>query len=82
MKILLPFLILSSLAIADEDAIILNQEMNFLVESARDIRVGPRATEETETLAPESSLERTYFEDSGSDEVRTRAAAPRRARSF
>lgn len=66
-----------------EEAIILNQELQFLENAAKDIRIDPKVTETAEKeLAPEElSLERAYFTDSEKDEIRTRAAAPKR-RSF
>lgn len=87
MKFLLPLVLFSVSAWAgsvSEEAIILNQELQFLENSARDIRLEPNVTEtEAEEKSPEeSSLERTYFSDTERDEIRTRAAAPRRARSF
>lgn len=87
MKILLPALLaLSTAAFAQsssEEAIILNQEMMFLENSAKDLRIDPKISEAAEKeLSPdEMSLERTYFQDSERDEIRSRAAAPRR-RSF
>lgn len=90
MKILLPLVLLSTAAMAQsnsEEAIILNQEMQFLEDSARDMEVRrPQVaakTEAEEEKSPEElSLERTYFSDSERDEIRTKAAAPRRTRSF
>ena len=86
MKILLTLLTLSTAAMAQtssEEAIILNQELQFLENSARDLRIDPKVTETAEReLSPdEMSLERAYFQDSERDEVRSRAAAPKR-RSF
>ncbi len=66
-----------------EEAIILNQELQFLEESASNIR--PGAAEVSDTPLPRSraindeSLERTYFTDApDTDTVRTRTAAPKR----
>jgi hypothetical protein len=86
MKFLLSLVLISGGAFAQsdtEEAIILNQELQFLENSARDIRLEPKIsdTEETEKASVESSLERTYFSDAERDEIRTRAAAPKR-RSF
>lgn len=68
---------------SSEEAIILNQELQFLENSAKDLRVNPKLSElAQEELSPdESSLERAYFQDAEKDEIRTRAAAPKR-RSF
>lgn len=87
MKFLLPLLFLASGAIAQsssEEAIILNQELQFLENSARDISLAPTVAEEiTEEKTPEEiSLERAYFNDEERDVIRTKAAAPRRVRSF
>ena len=88
MKMLLALLFVSA-AFAEtssEEAIILNQEMQFLENSARDlevIRPQVSARDDAEEKSPEDlNLERTYFSDSERDEIRTRAAAPRRMRSF
>ena len=86
LKTLLPLLLVSSAALAQspsEEAIILNQEMMFLENSAKDLRIDPKVSETAEReLSPdEMSLERTYFQDSERDEIRSRAAAPKR-RSF
>jgi hypothetical protein len=86
MKFLLPLALLSVTALAEtssEEAIILNQELQFLENSTRDIRVEPKVTEaEEDKSADEMSLERAYFGTEEKDEIRTRAAAPKRVRSF
>jgi hypothetical protein len=87
MKFLLPLVLLSASALAttaNEDAIILNQELQFLEDSAKGIRVEREVakTEEKEKSTEESSLERTYFRDAERDEIRTKAAGPKRNRSF
>lgn len=85
MKFLLALVLISTAAVADtnsEEAIILNQELQFLENSARDIRLEPTLSEsEAESSPEESSLERAYFSDAERDVIRTRAAAPKR-RSF
>lgn len=86
MKIFL-FALLSLSAFAttpEEEAIILNQELQFLENSVKDIRVENQVskTENKEKTAEEVSLERTYFQDAERDEIRTRAAAPRRIRGL
>ncbi len=87
MKIL--FLVLSITGAAlgqsiSEDAIILNQELQFLENSAREIRVERTLSESEarEKTPQELSLESTYFNDAEKDEIRTRAAAPKRTRGF
>ncbi len=84
---IISFVLLASLTFAgtaEEEAIILNQELQFLEESASDIQMNsPLAkTESEEQTHEELSLERTYFNTSERDEIRTKSAAPRRARSF
>lgn len=70
---------------AEEEALILNQEMDFLEASARNLEVNTQtASVESETkqnTAVERSLEETYFGDNEKDEVSVRRAAPKR-RSF
>ncbi len=85
-KIFLPLVLISAGAFAQsdsEEAIILNQELQFLENSARDVTLGPKVTEteEAEKSPEEASLERAYFSDAERDEIRTRAAGPKR-RSF
>jgi hypothetical protein len=87
MKFLLPLVLISASAFAataDEEAIILNQELQFLEDSAKGIRVEREVakTEEKEKSSEELSLERTYFRDAERDEIKTRAAAPKRNRGF
>ncbi len=89
MKILLPLFLISATCLAEstsEEALILNQELEFLETSAREMEVNrPQVAkdEDEDTKSPEElSLERTYFSDSERDEIRTRAAAPKRLRSF
>ncbi len=87
MKFLFPLLFLSNIVFAQsshEEAIILNQELQFLENSAADLRVPGSISEvEIEEKSPEElSLESTYFNDSEKDEIRTRLAAPKRVRGF
>lgn len=89
MKFLLPLVLFSGTLLAEtasEEAMILNQELQFLENSANDITYRPVATaaseESTVSDAQESNLERTYFSDSERDEIRTKAAAPKRIRGF
>ncbi len=87
MKILFLALTFSGLAFgqsSSEEAIILNQELQFLENSASDIRIERTITEaELRAKSPEElSLESTYFNDAEKDEIRTRVAAPKRARGF
>lgn len=82
MKLALTLLIFSLASFAQtssEQAVILNQELQFLEESAR-TPTTPRQIDTAGTLSrglpqTDESLESTYF---GDDEVQTRTAAPRR----
>ncbi len=86
--LLIAFLVSTSAWAIDptEEAIILNQEMQFLEEAAK---VGPTIStispDSENTLSPainDDSLERQYF-GSDEDSVQTRTAAPtRKARSL
>lgn len=69
---------------SSEEAIILNQELQFLENSAKEIRVERTITESEarEKTPQELSLESTYFNDAEKDEIRTRAAAPKRMRGL
>lgn len=78
----------STLALAQtaaEEAIILNQELQFLEDSINNVQ--SMAIDNTNSTAPrdralnEKSLEKTYFNDVEEDEVSTRTASPKR-RSF
>lgn len=88
MKILFPLvLIISGTAFgqsSNEEAIILNQELQFLENSANDVRIERTITdaEIREKSPQELSLESTYFNDAEKDEIRTRVAAPKRTRGF
>ncbi len=82
-KLILPFLFFASAYAQDtsQEAIILNQEMQFLEDSVSNNTL--RNAEVTEAPAPESrnrmdSLERTYFGESSEDSVTTQTAAPKR----
>lgn len=70
---------------AEEEALILNQEIEFLESAAKNLEVNTQtaATAPTETPGTnlEKSLEDTYFGDNERDEVNIRRAAPKR-RSF
>lgn len=84
--IILALAALSALAVAqtqEEEAIILNQELQYLEESVNNIQAATerpsKKTTETTKALNEPSLERTYFgEDIGEDTVNTRASGPRR----
>lgn len=88
-KILLLGLILSGAALAQdasEEAIILNQELQFLEEAANNVSV-TKVTSDNKIQQERSrpintdSLERQYFGED-SDDVTTRAAAPVKRRSY
>ncbi len=71
---------------ASEEAIILNQELQFLEDSANNVAVETRTdTTSTRIAAPEraravesESLEAKYFGEETDETIRTRAAAPKR----
>lgn len=92
-KILILSTLLSSLALAQtpetnlrdsaEEAIILNQELQFLEETANNVSITKapeRPTQESVQPIPTESLERLYFGED-EDSVSNRAAAPKRRRS-
>lgn len=69
---------------AAEEALILNQELQFLEDSVSGINAAPATTAEAK-VAPEdesTALERTYFSEEAQDIIRTKTAAPKRRRSF
>jgi hypothetical protein len=66
---------------ASEEAIILNQELQFLEESASNVTVissNTRPTQETSRPLETESLERKYFGNDLEDGVSTKVAAPKR----
>lgn len=68
---------------ASEEAIILNQELQFLEDTANSVSITARnqTSPQQRALPIESqSLEERYFGE-GADEIRTRTAAPKRKRS-
>lgn len=79
---LLPFSIFAMTA--EEEALILNQELEFLETSAQNLEIGSLSSTpapvERENAIGERSLEERYFGDT-TDEVNVRRAAPKR-RSF
>jgi hypothetical protein len=85
-KILCVCILLSSLAVAQdgsEEAIILNQELQFLEETANNVTIisaPARATQDTAQPIQTDSLERMYFGNE-EDNVNTRTAAPKRRRA-
>lgn len=70
---------------ASEEAIILNQELQFLEDSVDSMAAAPTRTEPVaevkSTEGENSSLEQKYFSDEERDVLRTKRAAPKR-RSF
>jgi hypothetical protein len=70
---------------ADEEALILNQELEFLESAAKNLEVNTQtavsAPIESRNSGSDKSLEDTYFGDTERDEVNIRRAAPKR-RSF
>ena len=68
---------------AAEEALILNQELQFLEESAKNVTISTANTTAAptqESAAPieTQSLEERYFGNDREDAIRTRTAAPRR----
>lgn len=69
-----------------EDALILNQELQFLEESTTQVKI--IGENETKTLSNsneselDDSLERKYFGNEINDSINTKAAAPAKRRSF
>lgn len=64
-----------------EEAIILNQEMQYLEEAAQNVQIiTAKETEETETKASEEliELEQEYFGKPKTQSISTKAAAPKR----
>ena len=71
-------------ATASEEAIILNQELQFLEDSANNVSIisaTNRTPQESAMPMDTDSLEEKYFGNELEDDVTSRAAAPRRQRS-
>lgn len=70
---------------AAEEAIILNQELQFLEDSVNNIQSmalgGNTSNNSLNRALNEQSLEKTYFSDYQEDEVSTRSAVPKRRTS-
>lgn len=82
-KLILPFLFFATAYAQDasQEAIILNQEMQFLEDSVTNNT--QRIMEVSEVpvqnaRSPMESLEKTYFGENSEDSVTTRTAAPKR----
>lgn len=71
---------------AAEEAIILNQELQFLEESVNNVQsVSVNTTDTAESrdrAINNESLERTYFGETEEDSVNTRTAAPQKRRGL
>jgi hypothetical protein len=86
-KILSLGLIIASTVYAEapsEEAIILNQELQFLEESANDVTIISQKSENPtvqNSLNETESLEKQYFGNELQDGVSSKAAAPKRRRS-
>jgi hypothetical protein len=83
MRFILALLAFSSVVLAynaEEEALVLNQEMQFLEESSNPIpKAAPLPLEARATRsAPDTDLESTYFDDAEEDTVSARTSAPRR----
>jgi hypothetical protein len=64
-----------------EEAIILNQELQFLEEAANNVSIisaNSPVTQESSRPANTKSLEERYFSDEAQDSIKTRTAAPKR----
>jgi hypothetical protein len=90
-KILMVSLLLSQLALAqenplrnsDEEAIILNQELQYLEETADNVSIpnsGRKTSQDSAQPLNKESLEQRYFGED-QDTVSNRAASPRRRRA-
>ncbi len=85
-KILCACILLSSFAIAQdgpEDAIILNQELQFLEETANNVSIisaPARPAQDSTRPIQTDSLEKLYFGNE-EDNISTRTAAPKRRRA-
>lgn len=83
-KILVLGLILSTTAWAQgpsEEAIILNQELQFLEDAANNVSIisaNNPVTQESARPLNTKSLEERYFSDEAEDTIKTRTAAPKR----
>jgi hypothetical protein len=78
-------LVSQDLLASTEEALILNQELNFLEESANQVRIigdieNISTINEDQTV--DDDLERKYFETEVRDSVNSKAAAPAKKRSF
>ena len=86
-KIILLGLIIASTVYGEapsEEAIILNQELQFLEESANDVTILSQKSENPPSpMSPREtkSLEQQYFGNELQDGVSSKAAAPKRRRS-
>jgi hypothetical protein len=78
-------LVSQGLLASTEEALILNQELNFLEESANQVRIigdieNISTINEGQTV--DDDLERKYFETEVRDSVNSKASAPAKKRSF
>ncbi len=86
-KILIGVLFITTQAVAQntsEEAIILNQELQFLEDSANNVSIisaTNRTPQDRSMPIDTDSLEEKYFGNELEDDVASRAAAPRRQRS-
>ena len=86
--LILSLIALSTMALsqtATEEAIILNQELQFLEDSVNNVQSmalgGNTSNSSLNRALNEESLEKTYFNDYQEDEVSTRSAVPKRRTS-
>lgn len=66
---------------AEEEAMVLNQELEFLTETAKarpEVTVRQSAADVKKRNLADQSLEATYFGESSDDAVTTKAAGPKR----
>ena len=82
-KYLLPLLLVANSSLAQdalEEAIVLNQELQFLEESAKGIKSNDLevTANSRKRKVIEESLEKTYFEEELTDSISTRTSSRRR----
>jgi Tfp pilus assembly protein PilN len=84
-KFFILFLVLISTTVssqtATEEAIILNQELQYLEDSVKNIQsvsINTKAPEQRQRALNEKSLENTYFGETEEDVISTRTSSPKR----
>lgn len=84
-KLFILFLVLISATVssqtATEEAIILNQELQYLEDSVKNIQavsINTKAPEQRQRALNEKGLENTYFGETEEDVISTRTSSPKR----